>query len=177
MGHHVAELCVEVDDGDRVGAMIGEGDGDVDGDRGRPCASLGAEADDQAPFDMGLRRYGGFGCGVAGLRDAQLEGDHARFELAGVERARDHLVDARLDELDALLDVVRLGDREDRQEGQAGLAPDGATKLRGTVSGDRKVHDEDLMVGRDPERLGAVGHERHRVAHSREDGADLLAGG
>ena len=58
----------------------------------------------------------GPGSAAGGLRP-QREGLEAGDELGLVERPRDHLVRAGLDEVDRLVEMAALGDGEDRQPG------------------------------------------------------------
>ena len=125
VGRHLAELQVEVDDEDTARTGLGVGHRDVDRDRGRPDPALGAVHGDQPARPIGQaatdRRHGDH---PARALEAQQEGLDAGLELAVVERLGHDVVGARLQEPDALLDVVVGRHAEHRDRGEAGRAPD-----------------------------------------------------
>ena len=76
----------------------------------------------------------------------QVEGLHARVELALVDRPDHHVVRARFEEPDAVLDVVRRADREDRDLGELGDCPELAAHLGEGARRWHDVDDDDVVV-------------------------------
>ena len=114
------ELQVEVDQDDTVGPLAGGHERDVGRDHRRPDPALRAEHRDDAAW-RGHDHAVAWRRGrrdVAGPLEAQQQRLDPGFELACVDRLRDDVVRAGLEEPDALLDLVRLAHAQDGDAGQ-----------------------------------------------------------
>ena len=78
------------------------------------------------------------------------------LQLAGVERAAHHVVRARLEEVDPLLDLVGLADAQDRDRGEGGGGPDLAADVETRPLADDDVDDDQLVRGDLRERVVRV---------------------
>ena len=151
MRRDAPELQVEVDQDDPIRPRLGRGDGDVDGHGRGPDAALGAEhghgalgpGDRQAVARHDRRQ-------VLRALEAQQERLDPRFELAGVERPGDDVVRSGLEEADALLDVVAVGDAQDRapttSAGVSRISRQSATRVLAADLAAAQVEDRQLVL-------------------------------
>ena len=164
----LAELEVEVDDdrGIRLAERLDHRQ--VDRDRRRTDPALGGEHDDDAsacrrpPVRRTRRRR---------PRLRALEPDEhcldERLELAVVEGLGHDVVGADLEQPDALLDLVALGDAHDRDRDEGRGRPDLAAQLvDGPLAADR-IDDDELVIRDGPERLVGVGEDGDAVTDAR----------
>jgi hypothetical protein len=121
MRRYLAELKVEIEDGDGIRQLTGQPGRDVHRDRCRADPALRRVDGDDPP--LGPLADGDPGPGhvvdVARPMKAQREGLGPGVELAGIEGPGDDIVGARFEQEDPVLDVVRLADTQDREPGQA----------------------------------------------------------
>jgi len=147
----------QVDEGDAIRLTGGDRHGDVDAHRGRADAALGRVDDDQA--SAGPSR----GCDERGRPEllrapvAQVQRLHPGIELAVVDRPDHHVLGARLQQPDALLDVVGRGDRQDGHVGEGRDGADLAAHVGKRPRRRCRIDDDHVLVRRDPgELLGAL---------------------
>ena len=127
---HATELEVEVDEDDPVGLALRGDDGDVRGDRRRADSALRAvhrDGPSRAGKRQAVRRHDRRE--VARALEAQQECLDPGLDLAGIERARDDVVCAGLEEADPLLDVVGRRDAQDRHGRHGRRRPDLAAEV------------------------------------------------
>ena len=167
---NLTELGIEIEDHGRAGHLRGQPRRQVHGYRGGTRPALRRENGDHSPLAPIPNRGFLVVCWVQVARSAQSDGKglDPRVELSRVEGTAHHVVRTRLEQLDPVLDVLRIGDRQDRETIELGSAAHELTG--GDRIGDRpdEVEDDDLGGGR--------GRARRQGLRRTGGDHDLMAG-
>ena len=107
--------------------------------------------------------------------EAQQQGLDPGLELARIERARDDVVRAGLEEADPLLDVVAAADAHDRDGRHRRRGPDLAADVDRGFGPGRDVEDDQLVLDGLGERLVRIVGQGDRVAGTGQDGGGRVA--
>lgn len=175
VGGNLAPLECEVDDERLVGPVRRGGGGNVHRERRRPDSALRAEERHRAAC-----RLAGRGSrerrAIPGPLEAEQQGLDPGLQLPGVEGPGHDVVRPGLEEADALLDVVKGADAQDRDRRERRRGTDLAAELRRGVRAGKDVDDDETVLGGPGEGLGAVRDGGDVVTDAGENSRNEVAG-